>query len=180
MPESPGTDLAHKTLDGDGRTVQDLRDQYPDTRERETLKVWHYHAIAKKYIYGLTWEEVGKIFNKSKGYLSSLACSPAGRRFREKIQNMEPEQIAEITLKAASVNATQDYMMALEWAKEARDYQAVHRMTKDLLDFADVGSKKDQGSGGRTIHIHLDAKDLESPEIETDFQVLDAEVLDED
>lgn len=93
---------------------------------------------------------------------------------------MTPEQVAEITLKAASVNATQDYMTALEWAKEARDYQAVHRMTKDLLDFADVGQKKDSGDGGRTIHIHLDAKDLDSPEVDTEFEVLDAEVLDPD
>lgn len=161
------------------KEIEKLRKKYPEARERQELKVWHYHMIAKKYVYGKTWKEVGEEFGKSAQYLSRIANSPAGKEFRAKIENMEPEQVAEATIKAASVDATHDFMIALEWAKEARDYKAVRKMTKDLLEFADVGDKGGGDGGGQTIVLNLDASSLESPEVETDYQELEAEVIDE-
>lgn len=151
-------------------------------RDRTTLKPWHMIGIAMHELYGLTWEEVGDKMGKGHTVLSDIARSPAGSAFRERLLELaeSPEAVALLLMKANSINVTADFFVALEWAKEARDYAAVHRMTKDLLTLAGAEERKQEpeDSGARELHIHLDAKDLNVPFISSSVKVLEAEILD--
>lgn len=185
MPESAGTDLT-QPAGGESRgesaerTLAEVREQYPDTRDRETLKTWHYFAIARKYTTGMTWAEVAEEFDKSAGYLSRLASSPAGRAFREKIQSMGEVEIAEIALESAAIEVAQDYMLAREWAKKTKDYKTLRKITNDIADRIGLGKKSQQESGGQSIVINLDASSLDSPAVETRYEELEADIIDED
>lgn len=162
---------------------------YPDyslmvmPKDRETLKPWHMIGIAMHDLYGLTWEEVGDRMGRGHTMLSQVGLSPAGKAFRQRLRDMTqtPEAIALMLMKANSLNVTFDYMQALEWAKEARDYAAVGRMTKDLLSLAGAEEKQVEEDQGKELHyhIHLDGNSLEAPFVTSTHQLLDAEVVDE-
>lgn len=152
-------------------------------RDRETLKPWHMIGIAMHELYGLTWEETGDKMGRGHTVLSQIAHSPAGSAFRERLLELTetPEAVALLLMKANSINVTADFFAALEWAKDARDYVAVHKMTKDLLTMAGAEERQtaDSKTEVRELHIHLDAKDLELPFISSSSQLMEAEVVDD-
>lgn len=106
-----------------------------DLEDLEVLKPWMSMGISMHVMYGWTWEEVATKIGHNVDSLRKVSRSPAGRRLREKLQEMfeQPEQVAKLILMSNQVNATVDYLVALEWAKEARDYNAVARMTEKMM-----------------------------------------------
>lgn len=150
--------------------------------ERETLKPWHMMAIAMHDLFGYTWKEVAKRIGRSESNLQAVAKSPAGRRMREHLSRMvdTPEKVANLLLRATSVGATVDYISAMEWAREARDYDALYRMSKDLLKIAGAEAETKKESSDQqnvAIHIHLDSNSMEEPFVTSDY--IEAEVVED-
>lgn len=152
-------------------------------KDREDLKPWHMIGLAMHELYGLTWEEIGDRLGRGHTVLSTISHSPAGTRFRGRLKEMceTPEAVALLLMKANAINVTADFFAALEWAKEARDYVAVHRMTKDLLVLAgaEESQKEEKGAQKQELHIHLDARDLAAPYVTSSMVMLDAEIVDD-
>jgi hypothetical protein len=150
--------------------------------DRTNLKPWHMIGLAMHDLYGLTWEEVGDKLGKGHTVLCSIGGSPAGTAFRTRLMELaeSPEAVALLLMKANSINVTADFFAALEWAKEARDYAAVHKMTKDLLTLAgaEERQKDDERVQTQELHIHLDAKDLAVPFVTSSLELMPAEVVD--
>ena len=150
-------------------------------KDREDLKPWHMIGLAMHDMYGLSWEEVGDRIGRGHTVLHVIARSPAGNRFRERLKELyeTPEAVALLLMKANSINVTADFFAALEWAKEARDYAAVHKMTKDLLSM--VGAEEKQRDDAKDtrpeLHIHLDASSLDVPFVTTSHTLLEAEIV---
>lgn len=151
--------------------------------DRVNLKPWHMIGIAMHELYGLSWTEVGERLGRGHTVLSDIGRSPAGVAFRERLLQLAetPESVALLLMKANSLNVTADFMTALEWAKEARDYAAVHRMTKDLLTLAGAEERQtpETKQNVQELHIHLDAKDLAAPIVTSTVKVLDADIVDD-
>ncbi len=150
-------------------------------KDREDLKPWHMIGLAMHELYGLSYEEVGDRLGRGHTVLCDIGRSPAGERFRGRLKELceTPEAVALLLMKANAINVTADFFAALEWAKEARDYVAVHRMTKDLLVLAgaEESQKEDKGKQTQELHIHLDARDLTVPYVTSSMVMLDAEVV---
>lgn len=169
------------------KTVERIPDwqSMTEPKDRESLKPWHMIGIAMHEVYGLTWDEVADRVGRGKSTLPAVASSPAGQWFRKRLHELfdEPEQIARLLLQANSINATADFLLAMQWAKEANDYDAVGRFAKDLIKMSGGLESSGSGSGGNEIHIHLGGGEAQllSPteEITTSYEVVEAE-LDED
>jgi len=163
-------------------SLENLR-RYPNTKELEHLKPWQAVAITIHELYGKTWKEVGEQFNKSENYMVQIGSSPAGTRLKAYISDMcdKPEAIALMLMKASTVNFTADYLTAIEWAKDAKDYAVLHRMLKDALVLAGAEDRKNEKATGKVeYHIHLDGGTLDEPKVLTKHEVLEAEVVDDD
>jgi len=157
--------------------------RYPDTDQLEHLKPWQAVAIVQHELYGMTWKQVAEPLGKSENYLCALGNSPAGQRLRQYVTDMcdQPEAIALMLMKAATVNFTADYMTAIQWAKDAKDYAVLHRMLKDALVLAGAEDRKNEKATGKVeYHIHLDGGTLDEPKVLTKHEVLEAEVVDDD
>jgi hypothetical protein len=155
-----------------------------EPEDRETLEPWHMIAITQHELFGLSFNEVARRMGRSSGdYLKRLARSKPGLSLQEKLHSLfdSPDKIATFLLKANAIDVTMDFLAALEWAKDARDYIAVHKMTKDLLTFAGLGEKKEKSDdGSKTIHLHLDLSSLSVPEVKTSYELLEAEIEEEE
>ena len=78
-----------------------------------------------------------------------------------------------LLLQANAVNATADYLWAMQKAKDASDFKVVGQMAKDLIKMAGgIDSASKQGQK-QELHIHL-AKDLLSPteQIVTSYEIV--------
>jgi len=164
------------------KSLAEMRAAMPEPHERTTLKPWHMYAIAMHEVYGYSWQRVADRMERGADNLRAVAKSPAGRGMIEAVRERmdTPEKIALLLMKANTVDATVDYLMALEWAKEAKDYAAVGKMTKDLLTLAGAEDRKEEHQEEvRELHIHLDGADLDLPFITTSHQVIEAEIEDD-
>lgn len=152
--------------------------------ERERLTPSLALGIIIHDLYGLTWKEVAERIRDGRGYdnFRRSARSPAGKRLREQIQELadHPKELAKLYMQAQSMDVTVDFLAALQWAKDARDYRAVHSMTKDLLQFAGLRTdEKKESVSQQAIHIHLDAGSLDTPAVQTSYEVVEADVVDD-
>jgi len=154
-----------------------LRDTLPSEEERETLTPWVALGLIMHDLYGYSYKEVCEKIRNGKGAatLAKSAKSPAGRRLRATIMELadNPVELTKLYMKAQSMDVTADFLLALEWAKEAHDYRAVHQMTKDLLNLATVSGDSKQREQPQVVHIHLESGSLDIPIVKTDYEVLD-------
>lgn len=169
-------DVTYESRYEHNKAIEKLKN-LPDSSERETLNTWHMIAIAKHELYGLSWQEVVDEMRGGKGKTTivKVANSPAGKRFREKLL----EEIGDVPnlvkkmMESDTIGKYMDWMMAFEWAKEARDYKQMHTMVKD------VGLKKvleeDQQQGPRTIVLNLSANDLAQGEVKSSAKMITVE-----
>ena len=171
------TDSDDKPERGSTEALQVFREtKFTPPEERESLTLWIALGIIMHDLYGLTWKETCRRVRGGKGYdtLRKSAASPAGKALREKIAGLadKPEKLSALLINAESMNLTVDFLLALDWAKEAHDYKAVHQMTKDLLKIAGVDEPKEKQTP-QTVHIHLEGGSLDIPTIQTEYEVVD-------
>lgn len=158
--------------------------QYPEYNELETLKPWHTIMIIRKYLYGEPWKLIAKDLNRNEGSLSQIASSPAGKRLREHLDQRfeDPVELVKSMAAANTLGVATDWYMALEWAKDARDYDSVARMAKDLAALGGVQATapKQQIEETRTVKIVLDTDTLDTESVEADFTIIEDEDDDDD
>lgn len=141
------------------------------------LQAWHMLGISMVELLGYTWEEAAKELGRyaQSKKLAKAAASDAGLAYiaelHAKVAN--PAEVARMMLTEQSAAAGVSFLMALEWAKEAHDYDAVHRMTKDLLKVSAV-MEPEEDRGNRTIQVFIggDTKSFEGVTVEADWKEL--------
>jgi len=118
-------------------------------------------------MYGMTYKDVCDTIRKGKGAntLSKVANSPAGQEFLEEVLSMvgNTKGLVSMLLESTTLQMYVDWLTALEGAKAANDYKAVHQMIKDIgLQPVLEGAKRD--GGPKTIVINMQSKDATSVE----------------
>ena len=153
--------------------------KYPTYKELEVLKPWHAIAVTRHHLFDETWADISKDISRNETTLSAIANSPAGKRLTAFLKSKvsDPVGLAMILAQANSLGVTTDWYMALEWAKEARDYDAVARMSKELAALGGVQATppKQQIEETRTVKIVLDTDSLETEAVEADFTIVEDE-----
>jgi hypothetical protein len=138
-------------------------------------------AMARKWIEGLTWEEIAKQSGRSQKALEAWAKSPAARKWRAALTEDldDPTKIAELVIRSSLVGVTLGYMAAYDLAQQEGDYKEIGIMSRDLLDREGVTKKGTPASvAGATINITLQAGDVEPVAIES--EAVEVEVVEDD
>lgn len=148
-------------------------------QEISQLASWHCRALAEAEVSGLPLSTVAKQMRHSVDTLRAVARSPAGQKYLETIRaNMhDPVRVVRDLLAAGTVNKLLDWERAWQQAVDAKDYQAVHRMAKEIG--LQPALEATQQQGPTKISLHLNLNDLAAPAVKTSFTVLEAEVVEE-
>lgn len=125
----------------------------------KNLKPWHKYAFAKHIMYGISLEQIAKDLGKNSTTLRDIAKTPAGEAYLEELDS-QTDAVAMVRnmLQADSVNKYIDWQLAFGWAMENRDYDAVHRMVKDLGLKGIIGDES--GQVPTQITVNLSGTDL--------------------
>lgn len=144
-----------------------------DLQAIEQLKPWHCVALARHVVYGQPYSEVAKEMKHSAASVQAVAKSPAGKEFiaRATQELSDPVKLVKDLMKSDVFAKQMDWMQAWEWAMQAKDYEAVHRMAKDIglqpaLDDA-------QKAGPTKIILNMNMNDLGSPQVKTSFSIVE-------
>lgn len=161
-----------------------LKEKYGSTRadlmELEQLRPWHCVALARHVVYGQPFTDVGKEMKHSVDSIRAVAKSPAGQAFIAKMTQelTDPVKLVKDLMKSDSLEMHLMWLQARDWAYQAKDYEAIHKMAKDIgLQPVMEDSNK---AGPTKISLHLNMNDLGSPQVRTTFQVMEAEVVEEE
>lgn len=127
----------HGVLYERDESSMDLEAKRADFVDPETLtklKPYMALAIARHEVYGETWQQVAEQMGKSAGHLAAAARSPAGLEFKAQLQDIvgNPKSIVKMMMDSATLQMYMDWMTALQWAKDARDFKTVHTMLRDV------------------------------------------------
>ena len=157
--------------------------QLAEMEEITQLASWHCAALAKAEITGLPLSDVAKEVRHSPETLRAVARSPAAQKYVAEIRsNMhDPVKTVKHLLSAGMVNKLVDWEMAWQQAVANKDYEAVHRMAKDIGLQPALETQQQQGP--TKISLHLNMTDLAAPAAKSTFTVMEEpefEVLDDD
>lgn len=156
--------------------------QYPSTskelRELEDLKPWHCLALARHTLYGQTYKDIGKDLKHSPQTISDVAKSPAGQAFIAKCEDelKDPVRLTKKLMETDVFSKHMDWLQAWEWAMHAKDYKAIHSMAKDI---GLQPAMEQKNTGPTKISLNLNMGDLGTPDVNSRFQVLEAEIVEE-
>lgn len=158
--------------------ISDIKDKLTSPEDREVLSPWMTLGIIMHDLYGLSYQEVCDKIRNGKGgdTLARAGRSPAGQRLREYLTEFrdQPEKLTRLIIQASSLDVAADLLLALEWARETRDYRAMHSISKDLLAMGGVTTEpKKQQAAPQAIHIHLGSGSLDIPAAETSWEFVD-------
>lgn len=161
------------------KEVKERLKSLPSYRELEVLhKPWYILAVVQKFL-GYSGPEISKNLGKNAKSIYEICKSPAAEKLiaylEEKIE--DPVALAKELAKAQVMGVTTDWYMALEWAKEARDYKSVASMTKDLAALGGLQAdppKKDP-EGERTIKIVFEGSSLDTKAVEASYEIVEDE-----
>ncbi len=153
----------------------------PAPEERTTLEPWHAVAIAQHTLFGKSWAQIAEEMRGGKGEatMKAVASSPAGTALQQKISEIvgDPVALVQLLMKEHMLQAFADHLACREWARDAKDYKALHAMTKDI-DLLPVleGMKKPTASGPTTLVVQLSGNGLEMAKVSTDYVVIEGDV----
>lgn len=156
----------------------------PDTSTLHQFnKAWHKVAAIRSWL-GETHASIAKSFNRSPATVSSVLKAPAAKNIKAYLDEhySDPVALAKELAKANALDVTGDWYLALEWAKEARDYEAVAKMTKDLAALGGVQAQapKQEVETHKTVRIVLDTDTLDAGIVEADWEEVHTEEDDDD
>ena len=147
----------------------------------EELAPWHCTALARHVVYGQALSEVVKDMpgRHSAETIRQVAKSPAGQAYIAQATEAlkDPVKLVKDLAKSDVAEMYFTWQMARDWAVQAKDYEAIHKMAKDigLQPVLDSAEK----TGPTTISLHLNMHDLATPPVKTSFQVMEAEIVEE-
>ena len=151
----------------------------------ELKKPVHIIACVRHWLFNESASKVAKELGIGPSHLADIFKSPAAKELREELRNRvgDPVELAKDIAKSNGLGVTLDWYMALEWAKQARDYGAVAKMSKELAALGGVQATppKQEIEEKKTIRIVLDSSTLEQESVEADWvEVVDSDDDDED
>ena len=163
-----------KSHDGKKDWKEDLV-KIEDAEDPIVLKPWQRLALIRNIMYNETLEESAKHFNRSVDYLKTTSASKVGKAFRAEIEEIlgNPVQLLKIVLAQSSLGLHEDQMAALEWAKENKDYNSVHRIIEDLWNRVPELREGDKAAAPQELHLHLSTDALTIPEVKTSYEVVE-------
>ena len=143
-----------------------------DRTEPSDLPNWAKTALVKRELYGLTWKEAAQEFNRTAGTLKNYGLSPIGKDIRQQVGDFRdnPVEVAKAMLAANALGITLDRLTALEWAKDARDYQQVDKIASDLQDRIGITKKSPKSDTPMSITIQWSGGSFEAPVIEAEAE----------
>ena len=154
-----------------------------DFTEYVELPTWVRTAVAMVALGGYTQKEAAEKCGRAGGTLSGyMNTSPAVKIWVKQLQeaSKDPKAMAEYTFKASAYGITLEYYAAYEKAIEASDFNAVAKMSQDMLDRAGVTKKKDVPDAGK-IQVTLNIAGsgaLDFPEVEASYEKVEVEDAD--
>jgi hypothetical protein len=151
----------------------------------EDVPRWVKVAMAKVDILGDTYKDAAAEFGKSGSTLKNYNTSPFVKSWRASLQEIaeDPVQVAGLILKGSVLEAALDQLWAIEAAKKDMDYKEVRLGTRDILQSQNL--LQTQYGGKRSsaepivINITLPGAEVKPLAIETDYEVIDAEIDDD-
>lgn len=182
-PGNKGRDNSKKAI------LKRIRRKEPeDAVEYSDLPAWVRSGVTMVDVLGITQAAAAKRLGKNiTTFNQYLRKSPAVARWRLEIAEVsnDPKAMAEMTLKANSLNVTLDYFAAYEKAIDAGDYATVAKVSQDLLDRVGITKKKDVtdapkmnvvlhiGGGGGIDIPEVSATYEEIEPVDTDYEILE-------
>lgn len=166
--------------------LEKLRANEVDPKDSpDRLLPWHAVGIAKRVLFGQQWKDVAadmQLSKNKKEQLGRMFNTKVGQEFAAKLQEMAEDnvQITKALLGEMMTGIAMDWFAAFQWAVDARDYNAVHRMSREI-GLQEVLKDNTPDGAGRTIVVHIgEGSSIESPEVkvtnmapEADWQFLD-------
>ena len=130
-----------------------------DNNVTTQLKSWHKYALAKHVVYGTPFAKLAEELGKRPQTLTSIAKTAPGQEYMVELESQsDAVSVVRNLLQSESLNMYLDWLLAFGWAKENRDYDAVHRMVKDLGLKGIIGD--DSGQVPTQITVNLSGTDL--------------------
>lgn len=153
--------------------LERYNDNLINMQEIAELASWHCAALAKAEITGLPLSEVAKEGKHSPETLRRVAKSPAAVKYIAEVRSNlhDPVKTVKNLLAAGMVNKLLDWEQAWQLAVQAKDYEAVHKMAKDIG--LQPALEQKQAVGPTKISLHLNMHDLGTPAVKTTFTVVD-------
>lgn len=151
-------------------------------QEPADLPVWAKVAIVKHEMFGESYAQVAEQMGKGATTLSKYVATPAGRKAVAQVKEMgDVKSIVKLFMESGTMHMYADWLMAFEWAKQARDYKMVHTMVKDVGLQPILQEAKQQTNAPTTLILNLGTADLETIKARTlpAELVIDADVTDE-
>lgn len=140
--------------------------------EISQLASWHCAVLAKHVVTGMPLGPLAKEIKHSSETINAVAKSEAGRKYMKSIEDSlhDPILTARNLMASGVVNKLLDWEQMWQLAVESRDYEAVHRMAKDI-GLQPIMDNKQQGP--TKIQITLGTDTLGSIPAQTSFQVVE-------
>jgi hypothetical protein len=144
-----------------------------DVAKLEELKPWQCVALARHVMSDWNFTEIGRETKHSPATISALARSPAGRAFIEKLHQecSDPVRLVKNLMAGDTVNKWAGWQMAWDWAVAAQDYEAIHKMAKDIG--LQPALEQEQKAGPTKISLHLNLNDLAAPIAKSTFSIVE-------
>ena len=137
-------------------------------------------ACIRRWLFNDSIADIAKELNIGPSHLADIFKSPAAKELKAHLDNKvgDPLELTKDIARANAMGVTADWYMALEWAKEARDYRSVAQMTKDLAALGGVQAipPKQEIETSKTIRIVFEGDSLDTKAVEAEWE----EVNDED
>lgn len=134
------------------------------------LAPWHRLALARHMAYGQPFADVAKEMRHSPETIRAVAKSPAGQAFMQQLDQelSDPVKLVKNLTKSDTFEMYMMWQQARDWAYAARDYEAIHKMAKDigLQPIIEDSAKP----GATHLTLHLSVPNLEMPEIKTSWK----------
>lgn len=151
--------------------------------EPNQLPVWVKMALVRQELYGESATAVCKTMGKGVETLLWYRKTPAAKKAIEEIRAFtDMKTLVKTFMESATAQMYMDWLMALEWAKEARDHKMVHTMIKDI-GLQPILKDDRQQTGPTTLILNLgtnDLKAIEAKSLPVEAIVIDADVIEDE
>lgn len=156
-----------------GKKLAGLPRRAEEVAKLEELKPWQCVALARHVMSDWTFTQIGKETRHSPDTISALVKSPAGQAFIAKLNEecADPVKLVKNLLAGDTVNKWAGWQMAWDWAVQAKDYEAIHKMAKDIG--LQPALEQKQAVGPTKISLHLNMHDLGAPQTRSTFTVIE-------
>lgn len=155
-------------------TAQLARTLYP-----EDLPNWAKMALTENVLHNTSLKDLAEKYNKHERTLEKYSTSPAGKRWKNKLQAIvdDPVQQALLLVRASAAGLMVDYLFVTETASKSGDLAVASANYRDLLNRAGASAPEKKDATPTRIVINLgNGVSLEAPVVQSEAKALPGEV----